>query len=1230
MVESTNLDPRAASVASPDVARNSVLDAATDIFATLSGITTQQGEVDAITLDLLDSDGTEDTDFRASAYSAQTVTTDSHLGIKQKVYLQTDASRLAELGSLSSTVFQKKYSELNRILINKFTQNKISETELRAAQDAMLRGGAALRAVIDKYNEVVNGVNTLKGFRTLAGLFNEPEVQAMLDKKVAADTSADKPSKNALIDKAIDNYFDKLDFTKLANKDQTVAAFLLEQRSLIDGMLESNPLESSASYIKRYTDEITKLFDFSANDFNISANMSWEDLQAKIDGIVAKFMAMVDGAQAKINNLSLRPIVTDYNFAQIDDNDGKYGIDTDPNNAARIFDGRVFEYKTNSAGTYIGDKPLKQVYDYIQARITNAEAEGLSQTKVNGYLALTDIGTGLRNKIEALTVTDGVITADDIKIKLSDLTSLTTANLPDGEHYYNNGVLSFGTVPAGLALIDYHGLRVAIPAGASDTVKAQEILKAAFLERRITSDIAIVFKDNRTIADVIDGKNFGDTSYDQLSDLDKLFAGTNQRARSVTGTINNKLNTVENEYLPILAEGGQLLRNSDKGKLLPLINSKGEEVAEVDLKRDTNGNLLIPLRDSKANNIKLFTENNRPVVQLKTNTDKAKQQLLNINGTNIVVNSVSLSDDGKVQAPDYIENLWGDNGTLSIVSPETEVVFDKSSKTIKTINGEVPKAIAVMKFGASQVSFDYVAGDISLADRYARESLAITVGTAAGAEPRDVVRLGTGSSQQLAVLKTDSNIVDYFISVDSKGKQKVTTPERSNIVVDAQGNPISLIAANTALAKIDLKRSNQGKMLFALEDLAASKQNSQQMTAKLPDPRNDGSLPSRSIAPPSLAPTATAAIIARLAQEVAEKADAMRRIDINTDAIDGLQTAVNDFNSDLAGTHTKSLREKLQALLASSLGSEAVTNAKKDFEDAKLAAVNDVTLFANKLKVNVAGNQVALLTLKNYLNEADNLNKSIAEIKNHFADNSGVLALLNGLASTTDNKASKFFEKLPKQFSLNELVELQDNGNYVLDLNERDVSKLTDSQLSTLNNFIDYLNNQDNADKSIAELKNSFQNLLSSSVSNTETNKANKIFAKADLLPSKANQDEVVEKFNAYTNAVKSSFDSDSETDETKGGSLESLAKKWLEDDNGSIKKALDTVQDKVESFSKDINAFNANLNKTFGVKSSDTNVDNKGIRELILLMMIFSIFEESEWEYAQAEADNSRYQITE
>ena len=94
MVESTNLDPRAAATVGPEMAVNSVQDAAADIFGIIAGITAVPGDVDMITLDLTDEDGDPntpeavDTDFRGSAYSAQSVLIDSTLGIKQKVYLQ--------------------------------------------------------------------------------------------------------------------------------------------------------------------------------------------------------------------------------------------------------------------------------------------------------------------------------------------------------------------------------------------------------------------------------------------------------------------------------------------------------------------------------------------------------------------------------------------------------------------------------------------------------------------------------------------------------------------------------------------------------------------------------------------------------------------------------------------------------------------------------------------------------------------------------------------------------------------------------------------------------------------------------------------------------------------------------------------------------------------------------------------------------------------------------------
>lgn len=1153
-----NPSPQANSTVGPEAAIGKVTDVAQLLFGVVSGITTTQGDVDAITLDLLEGDTAtdeEDIDFRGSAYSVQTVLINSALGIQQRVYLQTDASRLAQLGSLSSQIFQAKYSELNRVLVTKLSQNKITETEFKAAQEAMLRGGAALSTLIETHDEVVGGKHTLKGFRDLPGIYAEPAVIAMLNKQVAKaarperdPASVTASERQTLIDGAVSQYITQLDagdlLAKLSSKQTSPAGFLLLQRGFIDSMLKADPLESTANYINHYRDVVEGLFNIQTT--TVDANMSWEDIQSAADRMTSQITA---GLTA-ISNFRFNQVASDYDVNQIDDGNESYGIDTDINTAARIFDGRVFE----GAGT---KTPLQQVIEYISSRLqTETKADGvtpLTEAELKSLRATINLSIETATKVDELEYDESNnLIAGKVKINLTELGEnlRTIPNLTYKQHYYYTdvdgvGKIGFGSpAPAGKSFVLYQGLYVAVSDPGNHDAVAREVVKATLLEQRIQSATPVVFKDQRTIADVINGnKALEGKSFEELSELEKLFAGTNRRAQSLKQVVNEGLNTTNSEFVPLLDADGNLRRNtvgtiplinslgqevsvinlqreangtlkldangnvldrdnnpilarttdnkvvytlSADGKslvrgtddsLIPLINSKGLVVEEENLKRDTAGQLVVPLEDADGNKIKIYTENFKPVFAVKTNTEEVKQQMIKINGVNVVVNSVELNAQGEIMAPSFVENLWTDDPVNSsqayIIAGDKKVIFDKASKTITAIEEAGQrlnlKKVAAIKIGGNHIFFDYRPGSLKMypnADLLATaESKLITVGDAEGKTKR-VINLGSNGSAQYAVL-ADDNSVAYFISIDDKGVQKEMSHDRSHIILDQDDQPISLVDSDEqiALAKLDMKRVNHGTLVYALEDNIASKKNAESQTAKLPEPRSDGVVPVKPLPPPALAPTGSSMIIARIAREIAERVEAIRNISIDASKVVALKTDVDTLNTELSTTLSDRFRTYLQGLATAATGYSAEYLAAK-------AAVED--------------------------------------------------AIATGKDEDVINAAKQAF----------------------------------------------------------------------------------------------------VTELNRYSTSVVTALES------SHAGSLEDQAKQWLESADLNLKGTIDSVQEKVNGFSEEINVFNANLLKTFGARSSDRNIDSKQIRELIMLLIIFSSFESSAWDSAQSEADATRYQV--
>ncbi len=1414
MVDTTNLDPRAAATVTPDKARSGVQEAATEILGILKNITTTQGDVEAIQLDLINEDGTTDTDYRGEAFGTQSLVLNDLFDIKQKIYMQTDASRLAELGSLSSRVFQKKYAIVARLMAEDLARGRVSKERYIEMQNAMINGGSAFDAILADYKEQkVAGKSRLQGFDNLVGIFNEVvtfhqqdgsggapiEFTDTIEHKFNSDVTAPGGDFSLSTTSRMQVYTSALEapnslIDQLQSKKISVAEFLDQQRLMVDTLLNSTRLKSVDSYITDHKSAIEALLSGTAFDgINLNpVGQSWIELKANIDQLVANLLNFafndVDPSlnlsknannttfASGVNGVSLQQIAANFEYVEIDDGDDDYGLKTNIDTADRILNGIVF--KSDTAGLSSMEKVMNYIFSL--AAVTDPTLLSSAETKLKNLGQLSESQLALFIKPERF-VEGGYLLSKDKQIEFNTVINdfagdniQEITGLSQGQYYYQTntvGTVSF-TYPAanGDKVVRYQGLNFAVPESVLNTIIgigskdytecdateikalqdfAVEYNRAGIVEKQIQNNVAVVLEDNRTMTDVINGdKRLEGIDYSSLSQTEKLFAGTNGKVHSVEDITKAKLDLAENEYIPELAIDGSLQRNSGfellrdingfevseygitytttagvttaiaaNGRIIdpstysldtnnkvvkkkkidaegndipfPLINSKGEVVRAEDLKRNSKGELVIPIQDSLGSKIQLLTDGGQPVFKLKVNTQEAKQNMVSnpVTQAKEVINSPILTK-GKLVAPEFVDIISDLSGSYFMAGTR-RVEVDFSTKEIISIddlNVSDMDITALIRAGKEELALHYNAdGKLVAPDEATISHEVLNFGEYQGLD-RDVFYFGDSNNRKMAIMSERGPYIESFVSVDAKGRQQSWSPELVHVVRNTNGEAIPLIdpESKTALVQLQMKRSNQAKMLYAIEDFTASKQNSEIIGAKLPEPRSDGTLPNGPTAPPALSPTVSAMAIAKLGAELVQRAENLKEIKINPDAINSAQTSLKNtitkFNDKTSASYTEAnqafrdILMNLQQAAIDPLGD--LSKKKADFANAKTALetaggaidtykANMLSLFdliGDPIDENKLGDN-PIDTLKNIADTFnDNLvrNKTISEYITAITRSDNPMPVPEGISKVN------FIAYLS---TINDQTQLAVNTNARI----RDVYNSTsgnlimqalggENQNIQINNLMDgngdltataknlnmlkanggtveevdlkaFLNNlrvgQELGDifdavningRNFNQLTQDYENDLQGKGGRNKTTLRNNYLSAALAL-----KDTVIKTFDSST------FDPSDPS--TVGDSIEEKAmvilKEQSKDPNNKIGEALADIRTSIDNFSTEINAFTGSLEATFGGGTTKNNAEAKKLQELVLLTLIFSIFEESDWDAAQAETDTSRYAIT-
>ena len=471
-----------------------------------------------------------------------------------------------------------------------------------------------------------------------------------------------------------------------------------------------------------------------------------------------------------------------------------------------------------------------------------------------------------------------------------------------------------------------------------------------------------------------------------------------------------------------------------------------------------------------------------------------------------------------------------------------------------------------------------------------------------------------------------ANIFEKFNSLNPDLKKKFNfEPWPENLSAYSAENYNSIKAE---IAE-DAKFFNSHKSLFASEMQEANKINAQQFGKKLAEPLNDGSLPEdNQIIPPSIGPSNLSAVIASIGRQALEKADSI----INSKQPDENWLAEQS-------SFLRKLDQDLQTLPSDTTRSQQFINALKNafipIIKKFLENKSDTKTLADNAKSNLVNNNFNIKKL-NILSGTDpgfahgglDLDSELDTIQTNLSE-------LNNL-ETVDLNANKICKaglENTKTYLENKARQLQEQilnppeGSRIEDL-QRQLGKIYDLL------FGDNGNSTNPEAGSILEKITSFTNDVNSACSNKPSD-----VDKLTYLNTKQ-----VELINNYKEALVNFSNDITNIEDNDNFDIEKAFKDAIDnasndfDGDGVLDPALDSDGNGVNDFmdlknlaniiSGGTNSLANTLENVFGTKNeAGKSINQMGIRRLILMMFIFTIFESGEWEFLRQEADPSKYQ---
>jgi hypothetical protein len=436
---------------------------------------------------------------------------------------------------------------------------------------------------------------------------------------------------------------------------------------------------------------------------------------------------------------------------------------------------------------------------------------------------------------------------------------------------------------------------------------------------------------------------------------------------------------------------------------------------------------------------------------------------------------------------------------------------------------------------------------------------------------------------------------------------------------------------SAVLAEIseDSKFFNTHKALYAAEMQEANKLNTQHLGQKLPEPRPDGSIPDiEQPIPPSIGPSLLSSVIASIGNQALNRANSI----INGDHPDA--NWLTEQSSFL-----RKLDTDLQTLPSDTTRSQQFIEAlKKTFIPIIkkfLENKSDTKLLADSAKNNLLNNNTNIKKI-NILNGtesgfdfgAGSLDSDLNQIEADLPELMNPSSI--NINSNKICKAGLVDTKLFLETSARNLQELILNPPEGADLND------LQEKLSKVYNLLfgNNGNSSNPSNGSILERLTTYNRDIDSACSGKpdDMDRLNYLTSQQSSLIN--NYKEALINF---SNDVTSAEDDDNfDIKQAFKDAIDNASSDF--DGDGDLDPALDSDGNGVNDFqdlknlanmiSGGANSLANTLENVFGSKNdSNKHISNMGIRRLIMMMFLFTIFESSDWEYQRQEADMSRYQ---
>jgi hypothetical protein len=422
---------------------------------------------------------------------------------------------------------------------------------------------------------------------------------------------------------------------------------------------------------------------------------------------------------------------------------------------------------------------------------------------------------------------------------------------------------------------------------------------------------------------------------------------------------------------------------------------------------------------------------------------------------------------------------------------------------------------------------------------------------------------------------------------------------------------------------------NTHRALYGLEMQEANKLNSQHFNKKLPEPRSDGTMPEiEEPIPPMIGPSLLSSVIVSIGNQaldrassiletehpdenwLTEKSSFLKKLDNDLKELPNDSTRSQKFITAIKNTFVPIIKKFL----------ENKSQSRTETNIAKNSLINHNTTIK---KLNILSG-----TESGFEFRIENLEQTLNQIETDLPE------LMNPQSINNNNKISNMGLTNTKNY-----LELSSRNLQALILNPPENIEVNwlQEKISKVYDLLygDNGNSSNPTTGSIMERFSSFNNDINQACINKpdDIDQINYLNTKqVELI------DGFKESIKNYTNDLTNIEDNNNF--DIKQAFKDALDKAGFDyDGDGVVDPAIDSDGNGINDFqdlknlanmiSGGTNSLAGTLENVFGSKTESTrNVNQMGLRRLVLMMFLFTIFESSEWDHQRQEADISRYQI--